>query len=211
MNVEIFSDLVCPWCYLGRARFAAATERFAGDVTVTWRPFQLDPTAPAAAVPAAAHLADKFGGAERVAEAHERLRGLTAAEGLPYAPEDAWHVNTFDAHRVIALAGSAGVQDAVVGRLFRAQHAEGRDLGDAATLAELAAEAGLDAAAVRDLLAADEGAAELRRELDQARALGISGVPFFLFEGEWGVSGAQPTEVLEGALREVATHLAARP
>ncbi|WP_200827425.1 DsbA family oxidoreductase [Thermomonospora echinospora] len=209
MNVEIFSDVVCPWCYLGQARFRAAVARFAGEVRVTWRPFQLDPGAPATATPAADHLAAKLGGPERVAAAHDRLRALTAAEGLPFAPEKALRVNTGDAHRVIALAGRAGVQDAVVERLFRAQHAEGRDIGDAGTLAELAAEAGLDVAAVRTLLDSDEGVAELEQDLARARALGINGVPFFLFEEKWAVSGGQPTEVFEGALQEVASNLTA--
>jgi predicted DsbA family dithiol-disulfide isomerase len=204
VNVEIFSDVVCPWCYLGQARFRTAVARFGGEVQVTWRPFQLDPAAPATATPAAAQLAAKMGGPERVAAAHDRMRALTAAEGLPYAPDKALYVNTRDAHRVIALAGREGVQDAVVERLFRAQHAEGRDVGDSATLAELAAEAGLDAAAVRTLLDSDEGVAELEQDLDRARALGISGVPFLVFEGKWAVSGAQPTEVFEGALKEVA-------
>ncbi|ACY98069.1 DSBA oxidoreductase [Thermomonospora curvata DSM 43183] len=207
VNVEIFSDVVCPWCYLGQARFRAALAGFAGRVEVTWRPFQLDPTAPATAVPMNEHLAVKFGGAEKVAAAHERLRALTAAEGLPFAPEKALHVNTRDAHRVIELAGRAGVQDAVVERLFRAQHAEGRDLGDVGTLAELAGEAGLQADAVRRSLESDEGTAEVERQLERARRLGVTGVPLFLFEGKWAVSGAQPAEVLAEALREVAARL----
>ncbi|MBA9002362.1 DsbA family oxidoreductase [Thermomonospora cellulosilytica] len=208
MNVEIYSDVVCPWCYLGQARFRAAVARFGGDVRVTWRPFQLDPAAPATVRPAGEVLAEKFGGPEQVAAAHDRLRALTAAEGLPFAPEKSLSINTRDAHRVIGLAGTAGVQDAVVERFFRAHHAEGRNLADAGTLAELAAEAGLDAAAVRDLLETDQGVAEVEEQGARARALGIGGVPFFLFEGQWGVSGAQSTEILESALRQVADNIA---
>lgn len=211
VNVEIFADVVCPWCYLGQARFRRALESFAGPVDVAWRPFQLDPGAPAVASPASEHLAEKFGGADKVAAAHAKMRELTAAENLPYDPERALRVNTAAAHRVIWLAGrdgDLGLQDEVAARLFRAHHAEGRDLGDAATLAELAGEAGLDAQAVRSLLAAGEGVAEVDHELARARELGITGVPFFLFEGTWGVSGAQPTEVLAAALREVAGNLA---
>ena len=158
MNVEIFSDVVCPWCYLGRARFRGAVARFGGEVTVAWRPFQLDPGASGGGLADQA-LAEKFGGPVRVAELHGRMRELMAAEGLPYAPERAVHANTRAAHQVVALAEEAGVQDAVIGRLFEAYHAEGRDLNDHETLAGLAAEAGLDG--VGERLAAGEGDAEV--------------------------------------------------
>ncbi|MGI8333926.1 DsbA family oxidoreductase [Actinomadura scrupuli] len=210
MNVEIFADVVCPWCYLGQARFRRAVADFGHEVQVTWRPFQLDPGALSAAVPATAHLAEKFGGLDRVTEAHARLRGLASAEGLAYEPERGLHVNTGAAHRVIWLAGREGgpaLQDAVAERLFRAQHAEGRDVGDAETLAELAGSAGLAAGSVRAMLASGEGVAELEQDLARARELGVTGVPYFLFEGKWGVSGAQPAQTLEAALHEVAGNL----
>jgi predicted DsbA family dithiol-disulfide isomerase len=213
VNVEIFADVVCPWCYLGQARFRDALKDFDGTVEVTWRPYQLDPSAPTMAISADEHLLEIFGSPERVAAAHARMHELTAAENLPYAPDRARHVNTAAAHRVIWLAGREGgaeLQDAVAARLFRAHHAEGRDVGDAATLAELAGEAGLKAEAVLSLLASDEGTAELAEQVARARELGITGVPFFLFEGAWGVSGAQPAEALSGALREVAGKLAQR-
>lgn len=206
VNVEIYSDVVCPWCYLGRARFTAALARFDGDVQVTWRPFQLDPDAEAGGL-ASESLARKFGGPERVAEMHDRMRGLMDAEGLAYAPDKALQTNTFDAHRVIGLAADADRQDAVVGRLFRAHHAEGRDLNDRGTLAELAAEAGLDGVEAR--LEAGEAAAEVTSGLQEARRLGVTGVPFYVFEGRWSVSGAQPGEVFDAALREVAAQAAA--
>ncbi|MEV5711135.1 DsbA family oxidoreductase [Actinoallomurus sp. NPDC052274] len=201
MNVEIFSDVVCPWCYLGRARFAAAARDFGGEVNVTWRPYQLDPGASGGGLMTDS-LAEKFGGADRVAEAHARMRELMAAEDLPYAPEKALSANTRDAHRVIALAAEAGVQDAVVGRLFRAHHAEGRDLNDHGTLAELAAEAGL--AGVAERLAAGEGDAAVTAQLEVARTIGVTGVPFFVFEDAWAVSGAQSREFFGSALAEVA-------
>jgi predicted DsbA family dithiol-disulfide isomerase len=201
VNIEIFSDVVCPWCYLGRARFRTAAEAFGGDTVVTWRPFQLDPEAAGGGL-TTERMADRFGGPARVAEMHERMRGLLTAENLPYEPEKAISANTRDAHRVIALAGEAGVQDAVVDRLFRAYHAEGRDLNDHGTLAGLAAEAGLDGVAER--LAAGDGETEVAEQVERARAMGVSGVPFYVFEGTWAVSGAQPAEVFESALREVA-------
>src|SRR5918999_136381 len=171
VRVDIFSDLVCPWCYLGRVRFQRAVAGFDGAVEVNWRPFQLDPNAPpapSAPTLSTERLAAKFGGRERVKEMNDRMRGLTAEADLPYEPERALRVNTFDANRVVWLAGREGVQDAVVGRLFRAYHAEGGNLGDAGTLASLAAEAGLPADRVRATLASDVGKAEVTEDLELA-------------------------------------------
>ncbi|GAA3216758.1 DsbA family oxidoreductase [Actinocorallia longicatena] len=207
MKIEIFSDVVCPWCYLGQARFRQAVAAFPGEVEIVWRPFQLDPSTPVPSPgPADVWLEEKFGGSEQVANAHSRLRALTGAEDLPYEPEKALRVNSFDAHRVSWYAGEQGVQDAVVARLFRAHHAEGRDVSDPATLAKIGEEAGLPG--VAELLASDRGRAEVGEQIGRAQSLGISGVPFFLFEGKWGVSGAQPTEVFTSALEEVAENLA---
>lgn len=208
MKIEIFSDIVCPWCYLGQARLRTALAGFPGEVEPVWRPFQLDPSAPARGGGLADDwLREKFGGAERVAAAHARMRALIEAEGLAYAPEKALHVNSFQAHRALWLAGSLGGQDALAGRLFRAHHAEGLDVSDEETLVALASEAGLPGERVREMLASREGVAEVADGLERARALGISGVPFFLFEDKWAVSGAQPAEVLSAALAEVAREL----
>ncbi len=204
VNIEIFSDVVCPWCYLGRSRFRAAAGAFDGDVEVVWRPYQLDPGATGGGLTSEL-MAERFGGADKVAAMHEKMRGLMAEENLPYDPDRAIAVNTRDAHRVIAMAGEAGVQDAVVERLFRAYHAEGRDLNDHAVLAELAGEAGLDGVAGR--LASGDADAEVTAQLDRARTAGVSGVPFFIFEDKWAVSGAQPTEFFAGALNEVAEQI----
>lgn len=201
MNVEIFSDVVCPWCYLAQSRFRGAARRFGGEVAVAWRPFQLDPGASGGGL-ANERLAERFGGPDRVTAMHVRMRELMAAEELAYEPEPAVHANTRDAHRVIALAEEAGVQDAVAGRLFEAYHAEGRNLNDYETLATLSAEAGFDG--VRERLAAGDGAAEVAARLETAQAIGVTGVPFFVFEGRWAVSGAQSTEVFENVLRDVA-------
>ncbi|HEU5159798.1 MAG TPA: DsbA family oxidoreductase [Streptosporangiaceae bacterium] len=208
MRIDIFSDIVCPWCYLGRTRFQQAVATYDGSVEVTWRPFQLDPDAPATAEPATERLAAKFGGRARVTEMHERMRELTSAEGLRYEPERALRANTRDAHRLVWWAGREGDQDAMVDRLFRAYHAEGRNIADAETLVALVAETGQDADRARALLGTDEGVAEVEHDLEQTRALGITGVPFFLFEDAWAVSGAQPAEVFGAALREVERKLA---
>ncbi len=204
MNIEIFSDVVCSWCYLGRSRFGSAAEAYDGDLDVTWRPYQLDPGAVGGGMTSEI-LAERFGGAAKVAEMHARMRELMAAENLPYEPEKAIAVNTRDAHRVIALADVAGVQDAVVERLFRAYHAEGRDLNDRAVLSELAGEAGLDGVAGR--LAAGEGEAEVEDQLGRARSAGVTGVPYYVFENTWAVSGAQSAEFFAGALREVSEQI----
>jgi predicted DsbA family dithiol-disulfide isomerase len=203
MDIQIFSDVVCPWCYLGQARFRKAAAGFDGPVEVSWQPFQLDPQAVGGGL-TSERMAERFGGAAKVAEMHEKMRGLMAAENLPYEPDIAISANTRDAHRVIALAGEAGVQDAVVERLFRAYHAEGRDLNDHGTLAELAAEGGLDAETVLTALATDGGEAAVVAKLEAGRRIGVTGVPFFLFEDKWAVSGAQPVEFFESALHEVA-------
>jgi predicted DsbA family dithiol-disulfide isomerase len=202
VNVDVFSDVVCPWCYLGRARFGAAAERFGGPVEVTWLPYQLDPQATGGGLTSVG-LAERFGGAERVEQMHAQMRELMAAEGLPYEPDIAISANTRDAHRVIDLAGTAGVQDAVVGRLFRAYHAEGRDLNDHATLTELAGDGGLDPAQVSAMLSSDTGDAAVAAKLESARTIGVTGVPFYVFDEKWAVSGAQTTEYFESALREV--------
>ncbi|GAA2732288.1 DsbA family oxidoreductase [Actinocorallia aurantiaca] len=211
MKIDIFSDIVCPWCYLGQARMRAALKDFPGEVEVSWRPFQLDPSAPVRDGGLASDwLREKFGGADKVAAANDQMRALTAAEGLPYEPGLTRRSNTVPAHRVVWLAGEAGdraVQDAVVSRLFRAHHAEGLDVSDEETLAALAGEAGLPGVRVREMFASQEGMAEIGADLENARALGITGVPFFLFEGQWAVSGAQSTEVLSAALTEVAGKL----
>ena len=168
---------------------------------MAWRPYQLDPGASGGGL-ASENLAQKFGGPDRVAEMHGRMGELMAAEGLPYKLERAVQVNTRAAHRTIALAEEVGAQDAVVGRLFEAYHAEGRDLNDHETLARLAAEAGFDGAGQR--LDAGEGDTEVAERLESARAVGVTGVPFFVFEGTWAVSGAQSGEVFDNVLRDVA-------
>lgn len=201
MDVEIFSDVVCPWCYLARARFGGAVARFGGAVNVTWRPFQLDPGASGGGLTDES-LVRRFGGADRVAQMHDRMRELMAAEGLPYEPERAVQANTRAAHRLIAFAEEAGVQDAVIGRLFEAYHAEGRDLNDHETLASLATEAGLDR--VRERLDAGEGDPEVTARLEAAQAIGVTGVPFFVFDGRWAVSGAQSAVAFENVLHDVA-------
>ncbi len=184
MKVEIWSDVVCPWCYIGKRRFENALGRFAhrDDVEVVWRSFELDPSAPARRTgDSAQRLADKYGmSREQAAASQDRLTQMAAAEGLAFQFENAKSGNTFDAHRLLHLAAEHGVQDEVKERLFRAYFSEGE--------------------AADKVLGSDIYAAEVRAEEQEARELGINGVPFFVVDRRYGVSGAQPADVLLQAL-----------
>ena len=216
MLVEVWSDVVCPWCYVGKRRFEAALSRFEhrDAVEVRWRSFQLDPTTVSATGRAdgpndghARSLAAKFG--MPLAEAARLVDDMTAtaaAEGLEFHPELQVAANTVDAHRLLHLAADRGVQGAVKERLLRAHFTEGEALGDRDTLVRLGAEAGLDPEEARTVLAGDRYAAEVRADVAEAAALGARGVPFFVVDRRYGVAGAQPAEqflaVLEQAWSE---------
>jgi predicted DsbA family dithiol-disulfide isomerase len=203
VNVEIWSDVVCPWCYVGKRRFEAALARFphAGEVEVVWRSFELDPDAPARRGSTAEHLARKYGWTrERVAESHARLTALAAAEGLDYRLDETQGGNTFDAHRLLHLAALHGLQDALEERLMLAYFTEAEPIGERDVLARLAEDVGV--AGARDALAAGAFAEEVRADEAEARTLGIHGVPFFAFDRRYGVEGAQPAEVLLAALEQ---------
>ena len=200
MQVEIWSDVVCPWCYVGKRRFEQALAAFPhrDRVEVVWRSFELDPAAPAERTgPYAGHLASKYGVPE--ARAQEMIDGMTATaagDGLDLRFDLARPGSTFDAHRVIHLAAESGLQDAVQERLMRATFTEGEPIGDREALVRLAAEAGLDAERARTVLADGSYGGAVRADEQQARQLGITGVPFFAVDRTYGVSGAQPVEVL---------------
>ena len=204
MKVEIWSDVVCPWCYIGKRRFEAALARFphAGDVDVVWRSFELDPTTVSAVATEeglghADLIAAKYGMSREQADAAiASMTRAAAGEGLDFHLEDSVRSNTFDAHRILHLAREHGLQDAVEERLMRAYFTEGLPVGDPATLAGLAAEAGLDRSEVERVLAGADHADAVRADQAEARALGISGVPFFVVDRKYGVSGAQPTDQL---------------
>jgi predicted DsbA family dithiol-disulfide isomerase len=206
VKVEIWSDVVCPWCLIGKRRFEAALEQFAhrDAVQVVWRSFELDPSAPAdLGVPLVLHLAGKYGVEEAEAAAMiERMRQTGAAEGADLRFDRARSGNTFDSHRVLHLAAQRGVQDAVKERFLLAYLEEGELISDHDTLVRLAAEAGLDAGAVAAVLAGDAYAAEVRSDEADARSLGATGVPFFVIDRAYGVAGAQPADVLLGVLEQ---------
>jgi predicted DsbA family dithiol-disulfide isomerase len=204
LTVDIWSDVVCPWCYLGKRRFEAALERFEhrDEVAVTWHSFELDPAAPPSNdEPAAERLARKYGMSVAEAQAkHAQMTEMGAAEGIEFRYDLTRTGNTFDAHRLIHLAAAHDLQDTVKERLLRAYFTEGEPIGDPDRLAALAAEAGLDADEARAALAGDDYAEAVREDEQIARQIGIHGVPFFVIGRRFGVSGAQPADVLLGAL-----------
>jgi predicted DsbA family dithiol-disulfide isomerase len=205
MKVEIWSDVVCPWCYVGKRRFETALAAFEhqGDVEVHWRSFELDPDAPAVREGDPVQgLADKYGMSRAQAlAANARLTDMAAAEGLDFHLDTARGGNTFDAHRLIHLAGEKGIQDAVKERFMRGYFTENEPVGDAEALTRLAVEAGLDETDVKTVLTSGQYAADVSADEQQAAAYGISGVPFFVVDGRYGVSGAQSPDVLLQTMR----------
>jgi predicted DsbA family dithiol-disulfide isomerase len=203
LTIDIVSDVVCPWCYLGEKRLEAALAEETGPVAVRWRPYQLDPTIPEEGLDRAEYMAKKFGASGRLQSVHDNLTRLGAEVGLPFAFDTIERSpNTLDAHRLIRWAASAGVQARVVDRLFGAYFVEGRDIGDRVVLTEIAGECGLDTDLIERLLAEGVDADLVRQEIEQAQAMGVSGVPFFIFGGRVGVPGAQEPSVLRQAMAE---------
>jgi predicted DsbA family dithiol-disulfide isomerase len=205
MDIEIWSDIACPWCYVGKRRFEAALAAFEhrDEVSVTWRSFELDPAAPAQrTVDSATHLAQKYGMSRDEALASQRnLAEVAAGDGLDMRADLARGGNTFDAHRLLHLAKANGVQDAMKERLMRAYHTEGESIGDSETLQRLAVEVGLPKDEVRDVLATDRYAADVREDERTAMSLGITAVPFFVVDRRMGAAGAHPAEALGELLR----------
>ena len=218
IRVDVWSDVVCPWCYVGKRRLEAALEKFAGkgDVEVVWRAFELDPRAEtpppgAAPVPYPERIAKKYGKSTAEAAAMIARTAETArADGLDFRFDRARPGNTFDAHRLIHLAGEHGKQDAMKERLLRAYMTEGAAIGERDTLVKLAAEVGLDADEARAALEGERFTDDVRADEREARDIGIRGVPFFVFDGRLAVSGAQPAEVLLGALERAKAERAPR-
>jgi predicted DsbA family dithiol-disulfide isomerase len=206
MMVEIWSDVVCPWCYIGKRRFEAALEEFAqrDAVDVVWRSFELDPESPRETQGSLNEvLARKKGiSTERAAAMNTQVTMLAAEEGLEYHMDRAKLGNTFDAHRLIHLAAEHGLQGAAKERLLRAYFTEGQPIGDTETLVALGVELGLNADEARTALEGDAYASAVRADERRARMLGISGVPFFVINGKYGVSGAQAPATLLGAMEQ---------
>jgi predicted DsbA family dithiol-disulfide isomerase len=207
VKVEIWSDVVCPWCYIGKRRFEKALRAFPHEVEVTYRSFELDPEAPVmGGETTTASLARKYGGEARVAQMQEQVRRQAADEGLAFRLDATPHASSVDAHRLLhlALAESGRELQAVLEEaFFSAYFEQARDLSDPTVLREVAVAAGLEPSRVEDVLAGDEFRGAVGDDVAQAAAYGASGVPFFVLEGQYAVSGAQPTEVFAQVLEQV--------
>jgi len=211
LSVDIVSDVMCPWCYIGQKNLDAAKE-IASDVEidVRWHPYQLDPTLPPEGKDRQTYLNEKFGGEEKAGQIYQRVKEAGAQSGIDFR-FDLMKVspNTLDAHRLIRWAGgiSSAVQDRLVRRLFEQFFVEGGNVGDHETLLQAAEYAGMDTSIVKDLLAGDQDKEETRAEIAKAQQMGVSGVPFFIIANKYALSGAQPPEVLANALREISAEI----
>lgn len=211
IRVDVISDVACPWCFIGMKRLEHAAE-LAPDVEVVtrWRPYQLDATIPPDGLPRKAYMLKKFGSEARLREIHDRIVPLGEVEGIRFN-FDAMEVsaNTLDAHRLIRWAGSekapAGAQNYVVRRLFEVNFEEAGDIGNRAVLAQLAGEAGMDAALTEALLSSNADVEAVQDEIATSARMGITGVPCFLLESKYAVMGAQEAETLADAIRQVAS------
>ncbi len=201
LRVDVWTDIVCPWCYIGMTRFDRALARFDGQVEVVLHPFQLDPEAPIPGVSARERYAKKFG--DEAAAILERVTSEAAREGLSFDFDRAITGNTFDAHRALAFARGSGKERAFEFALYRAYFAEGLDVSDRDVIASRAAEVGLDGSSMRERLERDEGVDEMRRELTGALDVGITAVPSFIFAREFMVPGAVDSEMFLKILEQL--------
>jgi predicted DsbA family dithiol-disulfide isomerase len=214
LRVDVWSDIACPWCYVGKRRLEAALASFPerGQVEVVWRAFELDPSAPRvrdSSTSYAQRLATKYGTPlPRAQEMIQRMVEVAAADGLTFDFDRIQPGNTFDAHRLLHLAHERGRQDAVKERLLRGYMTEGEAIGQPEVLLRLATDAGLEPDEVQGVLSSDTYQREVRADEEEAHALGISGVPFFVLGGRYGISGAQPAEVLLRALGQAWSEMA---
>jgi predicted DsbA family dithiol-disulfide isomerase len=204
IRLDIFSDPVCPWCYIGKANLDRALEAHADHpFRIEWHPFQLNPDMPGEGVDKHDYLAAKFG-EDRLVQMHLRLKEASRAAGAEIDPDTPRRMpNTLDSHRLIHWAGLEGRQTAVVSAIMRAYWREGRDIGNAGVLADIAAAAGMDRAVTARLLASDADADDIRARDADARAKGVSAVPTFLIAQQYVVSGAQPPEVWGRVIEEL--------
>ena len=212
MKVEIWSDVVCPWCYIGKKRFEDAVQSLAEegtelDLEVTFRPFQLDPSAPVGgSMPVSEAYARKFGGPDKAAKILNHVTQVAHESGITFHMDKAVRANTLRAHRMMHLAlvhHGAAAQRAMKQRLLEAYFTEGRNVADDGVLVEAAVAAGVPADTAMSWLESDEGDAEVRRDIIEAGELGITAVPTFVIDGRWAIPGAQDVEVFGRALKRL--------
>jgi predicted DsbA family dithiol-disulfide isomerase len=205
LRIEVYSDVVCPWCYIGKRRLERALGQLNGaaPARITWRPYQLNPTMPKDGMDRTTYLEAKFGSLDAFRQMEEHVLAAGAAERIPFAFEKvAQTPNTFLAHRLIWYAEQQGRQDAVVESLFRGYFTEGADIGSVPVLGQLASCSGLDAVAVESFLQSEEGTTEVKAEEATGHRLGIRGVPYFVLNGSISISGAQPPDIFVSAIRQ---------
>lgn len=213
--IDVVSDVVCPWCFLGRKRLENALAMNPDiEATVNWRPFQLDPTIPRQGKDRNRYMQEKFGSSDKIFEIHQQLIELGKEEGIEFDFEAIKiSPNTLDAHRLIRWASQAkpNVQDAVVGILFSYYFEQGKDIGDRQVLLEAAEEAGMDVAIVDSLLATDADTVGVQQEIDTANQVGVRGVPCFILDQKYALMGAQSADALADAIRQTADGYEPRP
>lgn len=202
LTVDVISDVICPWCWVGKRRLEKAIAAVAGshEVVVRWHPYQLNPDMPPVGMERRSYRTAKFGSLERSLELDAKLAVVGAGEGIAFHFDRIERTpNTFDAHRLIKLAGERGVQDTVVEALFRAYFTDGRDISVRTVLLDVVAGAGLDRERAEVELDSDNSAAAIRAEEAEARRLGVEGVPFFVLNGELALTGAREPEAFLAA------------
>jgi predicted DsbA family dithiol-disulfide isomerase len=206
VSVDVVSDVACPWCFLGKRRLERAVALLPDlDVAIHWRPYRLDPSIPPEGMDRQHYIMRKFGSREALDAAHARLTELGRAEGINYRFDLITRsADTTNAHRLVRWANEAGLEDAMVERLFAAYFSEGHDIGDTAVLERLAGDVGLQPAAVAMRLASDEDRSVVAAEIDEAYRIGVSGVPTFIIDGRYGIVGAHPAETIAAGIRRVA-------
>jgi predicted DsbA family dithiol-disulfide isomerase len=206
LRIEIYSDVICPWCYVGKRRLERALGQLKDAVKahITWRPFQLNPAMPKEGMDRTSYLQSKFGSLNAFRQIEEHLLAAGAAEHIPFVFEKVTRTpNTLMAHRLIWYAEQQGFQDTTVESLFRGYFTEGTDIGSLTVLGQLAGRAGLDVAAVESLLHSEEGIKEVKAEEVAGRRLGIRAVPYFVLNGSLSISGAQLPDIFVSAFQQV--------
>ncbi|GAB2826056.1 protein disulfide isomerase FrnE [Streptomyces chlorus] len=211
--MHVWSDIACPWCYIGKRRFERAVEQFGGEVTVEYHSFELAPDTPVDFEGSEVDFLSRHKGMPKaqVAQMLEHVTELAAAEGLDYDFDAVRHTKTLLAHQALHHAKAEGKQLELVERLFAAYFEEGRHTGRAEELTALAAEVGLDPEKLGEALGAGTHAEAVQQDIDTARRYGIQGVPFYVIEGKYGISGAQSSETFASALRRVTEERAQNP
>jgi len=216
-QIDVISDVVCPWCFIGKRNLEQALETWRAkhqdqEPTVRWHPFQLNPQLPASGVPRKQYLENKFGGPERAKEIYARVLAAGKRAGIDFA-FDAIQVqpNTINAHRMLQFAAERGKQDEMAEVIFRRYFLEGADLSSTQTLADIAQQAGLNREEAAAYLASDANSELIQEQDRRARAIGVEGVPFFIFNQRLALSGAQPPEVIVEAMEKALEEVAAAP